>query len=284
MTTFSPLEALPPALWSGATFLCWATAGLVMYGLLFDRAVFEGRGRVRSQCLGPVDAFVVGVLALWFASVALSGLVGGARVSNGKLPDGSGMIAGAILGALIFGGIIAGIVGGLVIRHLPWRDALGLNRRSPLGVLGSAGLSIVLAVPLIAAAITLTRVFLTAAGSGGGEVQEIVRFLAAPGAGAARVVVAVSAVCVAPVQEELIFRGYIYGVLRRYAGVGVGVLINALLFAGIHQNAASFGGLFVLAVCLTLAYEWTGSIFVPMTMHALFNAFTVVNLFRGADV
>ena len=118
----------------------------------------------------------------------------------------------------------------------------------------------------------------------GDEVQEIVRFLAVPGTGTARVVVAISAVVVAPIQEELIFRGYLYGVLRRYLGIAPGILTNALVFAGIHQSAPSFGGLFVLAVCLTLAYEWTGSIFVPMTMHALFNAFTVINLFRGVDV
>ena len=282
MTTFSPLEALPPVLWSRVAFLAWATAGLLVYAALLDRAVFEDRGQVRSQCFGPLDAFIVAVLVLWFASVALSGLTGYVPASGAPLPDGRGMIAGAILGAVIFGGIIAGFVGGLAVRNLPWREALGLRRTSGLGVLGRAGLLIVLAVPLVAAAITLTRVFLTAAGRGGGEVQDIVRFLATPGLGAARVVVAVSAVFVAPFQEELIFRGYLYGVLRRYFGITAGVLINALLFAGIHQNAASFGGLFVLAVCLTLAYEWTGSIFVPMTMHALFNAFTVVNLFRGA--
>lgn len=262
----------------------WATAALLVYGFLFDRAVFEGRGQVRSQSFGPLDAFIVGVLALWFGSMALSGLVGAAPVASGKLPSSNGMIAGAILSAVIFGGGVAGLIGLMAVRNLPWQEALGLNRTSPVKVFGRAGLLILLAVPLVVTAIALTRVFLTAAGNGGEEVQEIVRFLAAPGTGAARVVVAISAVLVAPIQEELLFRGYIYGVLRRYGGVVVGILLNALLFAGIHQNAASFGGLFVLAACLTLAYEWTGSVFVPITMHALFNAFTVISLFRGAGV
>ena len=113
--------------------------------------------------------------------------------------------------------------------------------------------------------------------------QEIVGFLAERRSGPARVVVVISAVLIAPVQEEFIFRGYLYGVMRRYVGPFVGVVGSALLFAGIHVNAASFGALFVLAVCLTLAYEWTGSIFVPMTMHALFNSLNIYNLLTGGS-
>jgi membrane protease YdiL (CAAX protease family) len=33
--------------------------------------------------------------------------------------------------------------------------------------------------------------------------------------------------------------------------------------------------LFVLGGCFTLAYEWSGSILVSMTMHALFNFFSL---------
>ena len=47
------------------------------------------------------------------------------------------------------------------------------------------------------------------------------------------------------------------------------------LFAGVHVHLPSFGPLFVLGGCLTLAYEWSGSILVPMTMHALFNFFSL---------
>ena len=71
--------------------------------------------------------------------------------------------------------------------------------------------------------------------------------------------------------------------MRRYAGVTVGILFNAALFAAIHTHLPSFGPLFVLAVCLTLAYEWTGSIFVPITMHALFNSLSVVQLLHGGS-
>ena len=72
-----------------------------------------------------------------------------------------------------------------------------------------------------------------------------------------------------------IFRLFLYGVLKRYFGRGFGLVVNALLFAAVHVHLPSFGPLFVLGSCLTLAYEWSGSILVPMTMHALFNFLTL---------
>ncbi len=82
----------------------------------------------------------------------------------------------------------------------------------------------------------------------------------------------VLAVVVAPISEEFIFRFFIYGVLRRYAGIAVGLVFNAMLFAAAHNHLPSAAPLFVLGACFTLAYEWSGSILVSMAMHALFNA------------
>ncbi|MEP7071991.1 MAG: CPBP family intramembrane glutamic endopeptidase, partial [Verrucomicrobiota bacterium] len=83
---------------------------------------------------------------------------------------------------------------------------------------------------------------------------------------------------IAPMVEEFVFRFFLYGVLRRYAGRTLGVIISALLFAAVHAHLPSFGPLFVLGSCFTIAYEWSGSLLVPMTMHALFNALTLTAL------
>jgi membrane protease YdiL (CAAX protease family) len=90
--------------------------------------------------------------------------------------------------------------------------------------------------------------------------------------------IALSAVVIAPVFEELIFRGYLYPAFKRFLGpfpAGVG---TALLFALIHDNAANFAGLALLALALTLAYEWSGSILLPIAMHAFFNALNLAYL------
>ena len=61
------------------------------------------------------------------------------------------------------------------------------------------------------------------------------------------------------------------------------MLLTSLLFAAIHMNGPVFLPLFVLAVCLTLAYEATGSLWVPMLMHALFNGVMIGMMFYTAQ-
>jgi membrane protease YdiL (CAAX protease family) len=67
-------------------------------------------------------------------------------------------------------------------------------------------------------------------------------------------------------------------VFKRYFGMAFGVALNALLFAAVHTHLPSFAPLCVLGVCFTLAYEWSGSILVSMTMHALFNGVQLIVL------
>ena len=93
-----------------------------------------------------------------------------------------------------------------------------------------------------------------------------------------RVLIIVLAVAVAPLAEEFIFRFFLYGVLRRYAGRVVALLISAGLFAAVHAHLPSFAPLFVLGACFTLAYEWSGSLLVSMSMHSLFNTLTFLAL------
>ena len=93
-----------------------------------------------------------------------------------------------------------------------------------------------------------------------------------------RVLIIILAVAVAPLVEEFIFRFYLYGVIKRYVGRFAGLIVNSLLFAAVHGHIPSAVPLFVLGICFTLAYEWSGSILVAMTMHALFNSMTLTAL------
>ena len=55
-----------------------------------------------------------------------------------------------------------------------------------------------------------------------------------------RIMIIVLAVALAPIAEEFIFRFFLYGVLKRYFGRGVGLVVNALLFAAVHAHLAFF--------------------------------------------
>ena len=119
-----------------------------------------------------------------------------------------------------------------------------------------------------------------------GDRQEIVQFFeaATKNADTARMVVTIFlATIIAPVAEEFIFRGFLYGVTKRYTGIIGGMVFTSAIFAAIHLNLPSFPALFVLAVCLNIAYEHTGSIVVPMVMHALFNFTQLVLIYLVAQ-
>lgn len=86
---------------------------------------------------------------------------------------------------------------------------------------------------------------------------------------------AFSAAIVAPIAEEVIFRGYLYPVAKSFAGKTAGVLFSALLFGACHGNIPLMLPLFLLGILLALAYEWTGSIWAPISIHFFFNSATV---------
>jgi membrane protease YdiL (CAAX protease family) len=79
------------------------------------------------------------------------------------------------------------------------------------------------------------------------------------------------AVIAAPVFEEFIFRGLIYGGLRRSFGVWPATLASAAVFAIMHPPLAVVP-VFVLGVCTALVYERTRSLLAPMIAHAVYNA------------
>jgi membrane protease YdiL (CAAX protease family) len=85
----------------------------------------------------------------------------------------------------------------------------------------------------------------------------------------------VAAVFVAPVTEEVIFRGYLYPAAKRFCGPAGAILFSSLVFAAAHGNVVALLPLFALAVVLCLLYEFTGSIWACISVHFLFNAATV---------
>ena len=75
----------------------------------------------------------------------------------------------------------------------------------------------------------------------------------------------------APLFEEFIFRGLIFGGLRRSFGVWPATLASAAVFAIMHP-AISMLPVFFMGVCAALVYERTRSLLAPMLLHAAYNA------------
>ncbi len=92
------------------------------------------------------------------------------------------------------------------------------------------------------------------------------------------VALVVFVVVIAPLTEEVLFRGIIQGVLRRWLGGWPASLLTAVLFAAVHTNAHAAVPLFVLGLILSRIYERHRSLVVPIAAHAAFNAISAIAL------
>lgn len=88
-------------------------------------------------------------------------------------------------------------------------------------------------------------------------------------------VIVLAVVLVAPIAEELFFRGVVYNAWEREHGTRVAVFGSAALFAVIHGSLYLFFPIFALGVALALVYRSTRSLPAVIVMHAGFNATTV---------
>ena len=94
---------------------------------------------------------------------------------------------------------------------------------------------------------------------------------------------AAAAVVGAPIVEEVTYRGLLQSALLKATGrARVSIVATSALFALAHLPAGAgvpyhaLATLFVLSVCMGLAYEVTRSLCVPVMMHVCFNAANVV--------
>lgn len=87
---------------------------------------------------------------------------------------------------------------------------------------------------------------------------------------------------IAPLGEELFFRGFFFGALRNWHGPWLGALLTGAAFGAIHAGSSPVGylvPLMLFGVGLCMLYEWTGSLYPPIALHALNNSVALgVNL------
>ncbi len=204
--------------------------------------------------------------------LVVGALVVGIGVATGALPlpEGEGMAAAPLfwLGMLIYG-VVA-----LAVYLFAVRRAQG--DWSPLGF-GPFGWQWLFMAPVI----TLTMLF----GMGlvnvvfvmpftGGEFENPQIEALTGGSslslgelGALMILVAV----VAPIVEELFFRGMLYPVLRRRWSAPIAIAANGFLFALIHVMPILLPGLFFVGIVLAWVRERSGSVIPCMVIHALQN-------------
>jgi uncharacterized protein len=80
----------------------------------------------------------------------------------------------------------------------------------------------------------------------------------------------------APIFEEILFRGILYTSLRRYMPAVSSTIIISLLFAFIHFDLGVLFQLFFLSAILTVVYERSGSLIPSIVLHCVWNSVVFV--------
>ncbi|HKP93703.1 MAG TPA: CPBP family intramembrane glutamic endopeptidase [Chthoniobacterales bacterium] len=217
------------------------------------------------RTFGLPEAIVAFLLAAFFI-LSLTG----ASSQNTPRMRNRDLIASAVFTI----GLLLALAGFLRLRRFDLNSLGGFSKIGFFRTAVTGGVLMLAAYPLIFLADVVTQRLLRTQP----QKQAIVEMFSESSTLEQRILIIVLAVSLAPLAEEFIFRFFMYGVVRRYCGRIIGVLVSALLFAAVHAHLPSFAPLFVLGSCFAIAYEWSGSILVPMIMHALFNALTLTAL------
>ena len=237
-----------------------------------DRSAFASLRRYVPQ---PVrwtffDLLVVALLTLVLTGIAIvivRAFVGGTAVAESLAVN-----LGA--GGMVYVFTLLAVLGGIVLRRRgTWRE-IGFRATSPWWAMLVFGIFIVqllsvalanLAVQQIIGPFTNPQIAALTDVGGFSWLNFAVTFT-------------VGAI-IAPIVEELTFRGLLYQWLRKHTGVWLAVLASGALFSVVHFIPQLFLGLFLVGVILALVFEWSQSLWVTIALHMLQNSLGIIVIY-----
>ncbi|MFC1603441.1 lysostaphin resistance A-like protein [Planctomycetota bacterium] len=264
-----------------ATDLIWL-AGLILFGCwlldtsLGTKALTDSIPRRNS--MPPYLPLVP--LMLWFGAVSMivalvqklnPGLQGWQKIFTDHLVMSIGAVA--TMAAMMF----------LAHVHFARRlKGFGLNIRTVAKDFVMAIVNLLAAWPIMMAAITITMFFAKLFSGQDYQMQRhqqlemITEYTQLP----LRIMIVFVAVVIAPLLEEMLFRGFIQTTIRSFLNTKnsawPAIAASSVFFAIMHADAGHWPALFILGVCLGYSYEKSGSLFRPIFIHLFFNAYSVM--------
>lgn len=100
------------------------------------------------------------------------------------------------------------------------------------------------------------------------------------------VLLILSVITIVPIIEEFLFRGFLQNWLKKFMGQWKAVASTSFIFALFHFTSSQGMGnielivsLFVLSCFLGFIYERQKSLWAPISLHAIFNAVSIILIF-----
>ena len=213
----------------------------------------------------------VGLLWAAGAYVVLQILVSALSLAGGVLD----VVSLGAAEALVYTGGIALLLW-IYERSTPLRPALGLRPTHPALAFVGVGLGASLKLPAEALTRIVERSFPT------DDAQLVARAALYRTATLGDVARLLSVTCVvAPLVEELFFRGALYGRLAKSGAIGA-ALVTGFAFVVVHADPRHWPALFVVAAVLGFLRVTSGSLLPCLGLHVAFNALGVLTLVTGA--
>ena len=88
---------------------------------------------------------------------------------------------------------------------------------------------------------------------------------------------------IAPLSEELFFRGFLFRAVQGRAGLVAGLLVSALAFAAFHLNVGVLLPFFAVGLIFAWAYHVSGSLWTPIAAHTIFNSIAFIATLAGVS-
>ena len=281
--------------------MIWSGVGLVVAGVALNPSAFTSGGAV-----GAVGGVLLAALGLLLSVVGL--VLSGVRavIVRGGLPETRyrgpsvavlfvlGLIAGVVLTLALGPEGIDALLGGsappgvtllaLTSFQVGLLAVIGIFVIGPRALAGTHlvpnggwGRGVLLGLGLGVPAWLGTTLLLVVVGA----VLELAGLPAEPGlaeevaASLDPTVVVLAFVVIAPVAEELFFRGVVLTAWEREYGPRVALIGSAALFAVAHISVLQAIPIFVLGLVLGVVYRRTRSLPASIALHAAFNAISV---------
>ena len=226
-----------------------------------------------------VVRMVTAILIAWMVSILIAGAISNAQRARGQ--PVSMLLSLVVVGIAFHGFGLVAVAFLLRQEGRTWSEAFGFDRQWRRSVTFGVGGLLVVApgIYLLHAGIGQVLPWLGIQP----DVQAPVRMLMESD-WKDRLVIGFFAVVLAPVVEELLFRGIFFTVLRDLGLQRLSWWGTSVVFGFIHGNVAAFLPLCVLGAFFAWLYQRTGNLASSIAAHSVFNLIPFVLVSCGIDL
>ncbi len=229
----------------------------------------------RAWPLAAVSRLMIWLLVLHGAGLTLNLLA----MEAGLWPGLDETTVAVIVQSLVFHG--AGLVLVLALlrpQRVPWRRMLGAPDPAPLRATVQGLLFYLGTLPFLLVGSLVYQLLLRQLGVDV-NLQDVAWAVSGDQPAAAALYLGLFTVVVAPLFEEVLFRGILLPMVAARTGLVVAMTLVSLLFAGLHFHLPSLAPLFIISMAFSLGYAISGSLVTAFVMHALFNGINLALLY-----